>query len=131
MSKTNLYKEIDSLITAIATLANFSSVVVCTDGGLLVASTGEGADPDQLAALTSLFDDIVTRSCRDLELDLVDEVTMLDPKWGRLVVRPLNLEGETRFFVVVRVKPRATWRANTNTLMKRLRALLIPLQAGE
>lgn len=128
MSNKSIYKQIDALITAIGTLASFSSIVVCTDGGLVVASTGDGADPEQLAALTSLFDDIVTRSRRDLDMNIVDEVTLLDPGWGRVVVRPLNLEGETRFFVVVRVPSKSTWRAHTNTLTKRLQPMLEPLQ---
>ena len=104
-----------------------TSALVCTDSGLLVASEGHGVDPDQLAGLTSLFDDILMRSRRDLSLGDIDEVTLLDPEWGRCVVRPLNLTGEPRFFLVVRVGSRDPWRANTNKLRRRLSAVLGPL----
>lgn len=108
-----------------------TSALVCTDSGLLVASEGHGVDPDQLAGLTSLFDDILMRSRRDLSLGDIDEVTLLDPVWGRCVVRPINLTGEPRFFLVVRVDAKATWRAHTNKLRRQLIALLVPLVDDE
>jgi hypothetical protein len=107
--------------------AGYEVGLVCTDEGLLVAASDEEIGAEELAGLVSLFDDIVLRARRDLSMGRIDEVTMLDPDRGRLVVRPLLLSGRQRFFLVVRLPTRATWRRTTNLLGRRLAGLLAPL----
>lgn len=110
---------ITDLLEEVNLESGFSMSLVCTEAGLLIASAGDGADEDQLAGLTSLFDDIVVRAKRDVGLDVIDEVTLLDPVWGRCVVRPLPVQGEYgRLFLVVRVDARSTWRRYTNKLRR-------------
>lgn len=112
---------ISELLEEVNVESEFSMSLVCTDAGLLIAASGEGADEDQLAGLTSLFDDIVVRARRDVGLGAIDEVTLLDPVWGRCVVRPLPIEGGFgRLFLVVRVGPRSTWRRYTNKLRREI-----------
>ena len=75
---------------------------------------------EQLAGLTSLFDDIVVRARRDLALEWVDEVTLFDPSTGRFVVWRVPIDGSPRFFLVLQVPARSTWRKHSNKLIKEL-----------
>lgn len=124
-----LQEKLNALLRQLADEAGYSVALVCTDEGLLVASADDDLDSEELAGLTGLFDDIVTRAQRDLSMQRVDEVTMLDPGRGRLVVRPLAMQGPQRFFLVVRVPHRSTWRRNTNRLGRALVDLLGPMAA--
>jgi len=116
--------DVEQVLQALNRSGDYPLSLVCTDEGLLIASAGSGMDSDQLAGLTSLFDDIVTRAHRDLEMGRVDEVTLLGAGHGRLVVRPLVLHGALRFFLVLQADPGATWRRNTNRACVALRAPL-------
>ncbi len=119
-----LSPRISGLLEKVNEEAGFTMSLVCTDAGLLIASAGDGADEDQLAGLTSLFDDIVVRAQRDAGFDVIDEVALLDPRWGRCVVRPLPVDGEMgRLFLVVRVDARGTWRRATNRLRRSIVSL--------
>lgn len=112
---------ISNLLEEVNAESDFSLSLVCTDAGLLIAAAGDGADEDQLAGLTSLFDDIVVRANRDVGLGTIDEVTLLDPVWGRCVVRPLPIEADFgRLFLVVRVGPKNTWRRYSNKLRREI-----------
>jgi len=124
-----LQVQMNTLLVDLAQVAGFEQALVCTDEGLLVAASSEEVDTVELAGLTSLFDDIVLRARRDLHMPRVDELTMLDPDRGRMVVRPLDLQGTQRFFLVVRVPARATWRRHTNQVGRQLARLLQPLAA--
>jgi len=121
---------INGLLSATNTLSGFPWSLVCTETGLLVASSGADDLGEVAAGLTSLFDDIVARAERDLAFEGVDELTVLDNKRGRFVVRTLlsNDDGE-RLFLVVLVPRSKTWRRATNQLSKRLIPLLEPLIA--
>ncbi len=121
-----LQEQMNGLLRELVADAGYSLALVCTDEGLLVASSTDDFDSEELAGLTGLFDDIVLRAQRDLHMERVDEVTMLDPGRGRLVVRPLRIDGPQRFFLVVRIPARATWRRNTNRLGRTLVGLLQP-----
>lgn len=125
-----LEQRITRLLHEVNTEAGYPLSLVCTDQGLLVASSGDHFSSEQLAGLTSLFDDIVVRARRDLDSGWVDEVTLLDPERGRLVVRPLPLEGNPRFFLVLQIPRRATWRRNTNRLTRKLARWLSSLVEG-
>lgn len=125
---SGLEQEITGLLKATNMLDGFPWSLVCTESGLLVASSGDEAASEIAAGLTSLFDDILLRASRDLGFGGVDEFTILDPKAGRFVVRPL-IEGANRdrLFLVVLVPRSKTWRRATNQLSKRLIPLLEPL----
>ena len=112
--------EIACLLAEVNTSARFPLSLVCDDAGLLVAAAGEGADEEQLAGLASLFDDIVVRAHRDVGLTEIDEVSMFDRVWGRCVVRPLLPPPAGRFFLVVQVAPRGTWRRYSNKLKREI-----------
>ena len=99
--------------------------LICTDQGLLIASDGNLGSDEALAGFTSLFDDIVIRARRDLGRDHIDEITLLDQKLGRLVIRPILSEGADRLMLVVAMPADASWRRNTTSLTKRLRQLLV------
>lgn len=122
-----LQEQMNGLLREQVREAGYDVGLVCTDEGLLVAASDEEVGAEELAGVVSLFDDIVHRARRDLAMGRIDEVTMLDPDRGRLVVRPLALEGSQRFFLVVRLPARATWRRTTNLLGRRLAGLLTPL----
>lgn len=107
----------------------FPVSLVCTDGGLLVAAAGTGGVEDDLAALASIFDDVVARAARDLAMSAVDELALRDPRVGRYVVRPLGGGGATRMFLVVHVPRGASWRRTTNRLCLRLEGELAELLA--
>ncbi len=101
--------------------------LVCTDQGLLLASSGEMLRSEVTAGLTSLFDDIVARAARDLDLLQVDELTLSDAAAGCIVVRPLTCEAAAvRLFLVVQVPRGGSWRRNTNLIVRRLLAILRP-----
>lgn len=112
--------KITMVLESANTLAGFEMSLLCNDSGLLLAVAGDGADEEQIAALTALFDDIVTRAQRDLGMPMIDEVTMLDATWGRCVIRPLAVEGTDRLFLVVRVPAKSTWRRYTNILRRQI-----------
>lgn len=112
--------EIASLLAKVNASAGFPMSLVCDDSGLLLAVAGEGADEEQLAGLTSLFDDIVMRAHRDVGLTEIDEVSMFDRVWGRCVIRPLLPTSAGRFFLVVQVSPSGTWRRYSNQLKREI-----------
>ena len=116
---------IDQLLRETNELGGYPGSLVCTDSGLLVAAHGDTGD-EELAGFTALFDDVVSRATRDLNLHQVDEVAVRDQERGRLVVRPVNV-GTHRFFLVVWVPRKRTWRRYTNRLVKQLREVLAPL----
>lgn len=119
MGTVGLEQRITAQLAETLEEAGYLRGLVCTDQGLLVASAGgDELTSAELAGLTSLFDDIVMRARRDLGSTWVDEVTLLEPDRGRMVVRPLPLPGTPRFFLVLQVPPRATWRRHTNRLVR-------------
>lgn len=103
-----------------------SRALVCTHEGLLVASAGDdvGGVQERLAALTSLFADIVARAERDLSMGAVDEVTLLDGRRGRVVIRPLWSRMGVAMFLVVELPRAAVWRRCTGALALDLRRVL-------
>ncbi|MCC6623632.1 MAG: hypothetical protein IT385_20410 [Deltaproteobacteria bacterium] len=119
-------------------LGGYRGSIVCTEQGLLVASAGDVRSDEALAGFASLFDAIVVRAGRDLELHAVDEVTLLDARAGRLVIRPLPVgraaadeppvaeptagasEPLPRLFLVLWMRADATWRRNTTRLVASL-----------
>ncbi len=127
MSESGLSAQITQLLTATTMLGGYTSATVCTHDGLVVATSGSSDVAEQTAAVVSLFDDVLVRATRDLAFSAVDEVTLLDPDNDRMVIRPISLSAGPPFFLVVRVPRKASWRRNTNQLLKRLMPLLEPL----
>lgn len=127
MRGRGIHAHIASLLQATNTLGGYEMSLVCTEQGLPVSSAGAGLDSDELAAFTSLFDNIVQRAQRDLGFKAVDELTLLDPGRGRFVIRPLELSQRTRMFLVVQMDPKKTWRRYTNQLASELLKALAPL----
>ena len=125
-----LEQQITRMLASANAEAGYALSLVCTEQGLLVASDGDHWSSEQLAALTSLFDDIVVRAQRDLDAHFVDEVTLLDPSSGRIVVRQVPLAGSPRFFLVLRIPTRARWRRDTNRMVRQLADWLAPLVEG-
>lgn len=125
---------LEERVTALLERANaeggFPMSLVCTDDGLLVAAAGEHSLGDDLAALASIFDGVVTRAVRDLGIPVVDELAMRAPGFGRLVLRPLTVRAEGRMFLVVQVPPSSNWRRTTNRLCTELLAELSGLGAA-
>lgn len=124
-----LERKITALLAAANREGAFPMSLVCTDQGLLVAAAGEVALGDDLAALASIFDDVVTRARRDLAMPSVDELALRDPAVGRLVLRPLAMADGGRMFLVVQVPAAAPWRRTTNRLCAQLQAELAGLGA--
>lgn len=119
--------EITALLAAMNAEGRYPMSLVCTDQGLLIAAAGEPLRSEIVAGITCLFEDIVTRAARDLELDRVDEISVSDAAVGHLVVRPLAWsERQVRLFLVVQVPRAQTWRRNTNRLARKLLAILRP-----
>jgi len=128
---TGLSQQITALLQATTALGGYPAAFVCTHDGLVVAAAGDGDLAEMTAAVVSLFDDVLVRAKRDLSFTEVDEVALLDPQRGRLVIRPLPVEGSSAFFLVVQVPKKASWRRNTNVLRSRLMPILAPLAQGE
>lgn len=123
--------EITQLLQGTTALGGYTSAFVCTSDGLVVAAAGDPDIAEYTAAVVSLFDDVLHRAQRDLQFERVDEVALLDPGRGRLVIRPLEVSDASPFFLVVQVPKGARWRRNTTVLMKRLLPILEPLARGE
>jgi len=126
MTAPGLQLTLESLLAEMNLAGGYPASLVCTDDGLLVASAGETLADEEIAGFTALFDDVVHRAHRDLDLCDIDEVALRDAKRGRLVIRPVYVESR-RFFLVVRVPSRCTWRRYTNRVCAQLPALLAPL----
>jgi len=122
---------VTSLLRATNRAGGYPASLVCTEEGLLVASAGTGFDDELFAGFTALFDDLVTRADRDLGLNAIDDVSILDARWGRFIIRPLLTGYTPRMFLVGRVAHRASWRRNTSRLCSRLNAALRPLAQQE
>ena len=123
-----LEARVEGVLADMCAAAGFSLALVCTDDGLPIAASGADLDIEHLSGLTSLFDDILIRAVRDLRLPSVDEVALRTPRLGRTVVRPLELTGEPRLFLVVRVPPGRSWRRATTRASRLLEPMLAPLQ---
>ena len=121
---TNPAATVASVLEKLNAAGSHYMSLVCTDEGLLLGSAGDEATGEAVAGFTSLFDDIVRRAERDADMTRVDEVTLLDPRRGRLIIRPIDLEGGSRFFLVVRLPTSGTWRRNTSVACTELRPLL-------
>jgi predicted regulator of Ras-like GTPase activity (Roadblock/LC7/MglB family) len=126
MGDQTLEERISALLSATNDAGGYTGSCVCTADGLVVASAG--GDAEDTAAVVSLFDDVMIRARRDLGFSGVDEVALLEPGAGRLVIRPLDMGAEV-LFLVVSVPARRTWRRHTNTLRRQLQPLLEPLVA--
>jgi predicted regulator of Ras-like GTPase activity (Roadblock/LC7/MglB family) len=114
MAGAGLEREVTAVLDEMNRRGGYSVALICTDDGLLIAASGDHVTSEELAGVTSLFDDIVVRSERDLGARHVDEVTVLDPGVGRLIVRRLPIGADRRFFMVVRAPVRASWRRLTS-----------------
>ncbi len=131
MPATGLEAKITAILRGMNAAGRYPMALVCTERGLLIASAGEIMHAEAVAGLTSLFDDIVLRARRYLELAAIDEISLSDPKIGRFVVRPLTRDHDPRLFLVVQVPHDRPWRKNTNAAARELLALLRPLLATE
>ncbi len=115
------------LLADMNAIGGYPMSLVCTSQGLLIAASGEALRSEITAGLTSLFDDIVARAARDLELLHVDELTLSDSSAGYTIVRPLMHDAaQLRLFLVVQVPRGGTWRRNTNLVVRKLLAILRP-----
>lgn len=108
--------------------SGFGRVMVCTAEGLPVASTGDDAGVERLAAVTSLFEEVLVRGQRDLEMKQVGELTLLDDQGFRLIVRPMFVGNGGGMFLVVEAPRSVTWRRATARLGAALEQCLAPLQ---
>lgn len=127
MAEQGLQAQVTALLERCNAEGGYESSLVCTDRGLVIASAGGGVDEEDTAAFTSLFDDVVLRARRDIGFRIVDEVTLLDPGRGRVVIRPIPLSAGVSFYLVVSVPTDKSWRRNTNRLCKELPLVLSPL----
>lgn len=121
--------EIRRLLLATNTLGGFTLSFVCTEQGLLVASSSQSDGAEIAAGLTSLFNDIAIRAVSDLGLPAVDELTLVGGD-DRFVVRPIPGVGGLRLYLVAVVPRDRTWRQHTNTLSRRVTDLVGPLRAA-
>ncbi|MCA9491196.1 MAG: hypothetical protein KC621_14800 [Myxococcales bacterium] len=126
MSSDGFQGRVTTLLQANNATGPYLMSLVCTAQGLVVASAGDAIAEEDVAAFTSLFDDIVRRAVRDLHFQRVDEVTLLDPGRGRTIIRPLAMGAGVPFFLVVRAEPRISWRRNTSRLVTELQQELTP-----
>lgn len=126
MSSDGFQGRVTTLLKANNTTGPYLMTLVCTAQGLVVASAGDAIAEEDVAAFTSLFDDIVKRAVRDLHFQRVDEVTLLDPGRGRTIIRPLAIGRGVPFFLVVRAEPKVSWRRNTSRLASELQQELEP-----
>ncbi len=135
MSAPGVDVQITALLTGMNTLGGYPMSLVCTDQGLLIAASGPPLRSEIIAGLTSLFDDIVGRATRDLELQHIDEITLSDGAAGRLVIRPISRpEASVRLFLVAQVPKDAAWRRNTSVVARKLlllRPWLVPTPPGD
>lgn len=131
MDHNDLEQKLTMLLAGTNALAGYPLSLVCTEQGLLIASSGEEVTAEIAAGLTSLFNDIVLRADRDLGMSQVDELTLLDGGDRRIIIRPLPLHSDPRLYLVLTAPKKASWRQNTNTLTKRVSALVAPLYAVE
>lgn len=114
--------QITELLVAANERGGFPMSLLSTEQGLLVASTGSQPRlQTQVAALTALFDDVVCRSSRDLDLLQIDELTIRDGQLGRIVVRPVQTP-VSRMFLVVSVPRGCAWRRVTTQLVRNIEA---------
>ncbi len=129
MGDRSLHQSVSTLLREHNQRGGYSFTLLCTEEGLPLASDGEGPDAEVLSAVASLFDEVVLRALRDLNLRTVEELTLLDPGRGRYVVRPLKA-GEARMFLVVLMAPRLPWRRNLHLLCADLEKYLARLDPG-
>lgn len=124
-----LQVRVTRLLEASLRTGGFSFAMVCTDRGLPIAVSGGSVGDEELAALVAIFEDVVERFERDLGRAEVDELTVLDRKLGRLVVRPIEPAPDTRLYVVIDADRNSRWRRNTNELCRLLTLELAELCA--
>lgn len=131
--KVGAERRISRLLNDVCRAGGLTRALVCTHEGLLVANAEEPdtSVQERLAALTALFADIVTRARRDLHMDAVDEVTLLDANRGRVVIRPLGEKARLQMFMVVDLPRAASWRRTTNALVSSINEILDESYAEE
>lgn len=127
MPSRGVWRTITDLLVEMSARGGYPLALVCTEQGLLIAAAGEHPRSEAVAGLTGLFDDIALRVARDLELGDVDEFTVCTDRGGRMVVRSLGGDQRPRIFLVVQVPSHRTWRRNTATIARKIRAILRPL----
>jgi len=124
MSGSRPQQRIASLLEEVARQGSYEEILVTTgDGFPIASSSGDYVASENLAGVCALFDDVVERTERDLGMARVDELTVVDGRRGRLVIRPVPFVSDQRLFVVVRLNVRGTWRRNTNQLCRDLARL--------
>ncbi len=130
MSSIGLESQITTLLTGMNAMGDYPMSLLCSEQGLLLASAGELAQSETVAGLTSLCNDIVLRAVRDLNFVGVDEITLVDRRLGRFVIRPLPHAVDPRLYLVVAVPRHRSWRRNTSIASKKLDKLMAPLLSG-
>ena len=128
---TGIEQKLSNLLRQANKAGDYRASLVCTEQGLLVAAAGDTTGMDDVAALAALFDEVLLRARAHLGMQGVDEVTVRDPRVGRLVIRPIGEAASTRMFLAVSVPPGRSWRRVTTTLCGELGRELSVLGAKE
>ena len=123
---------ITGLLADMNAIGGYPMSLVCTSQGLLIAASGEALRSEITAGLTCLFDDIVARAARDLELLHVDELTLSDSSAGYTIVRPLMHDAaQLRLFLVVPGPRGGARRRNPHRGVSKQRALQRPWRSAQ
>lgn len=118
----HLEQELTAILSRFAQLHRFSSLLIASADGLVIAKSERSKQESVLAALAALCDGVCARVRRESILTSVDEITLRARDGGRLTIRDFS-DLDEQFLLIVS-SPRAISRSMTDEVIRECGASL-------
>ena len=118
----HLEAQLTAILDALVTSGGMDALMIGSDDGLLVAQSSSASKGEILAAISSLFEQTVSRAQREGLVSRVEEMTLRGFAGEQLIVR--YFPGLPRFFLIAYAARKCTYRRTTNLALRRCGDLL-------
>ncbi len=114
---------LQEVLYAMNEAGGFQAAVLTCPEGLPIAAIPASYEGDATAAIVALFRRVSNQVRNQLEMAMVDELTVLDHRRIRLVCRYL-IVGERELILAVMIPPGRPYRRVTNRAIRQIKELL-------
>lgn len=123
MIKLDHHAGLTHTLQELAAQGQFEAVVLVGEEGLPLAIGSSGYSAETVAAMVALVKSHVQRTQMELELGILDEVSIVAEDKVRLVCRYFSVGAEALTLAVM-VPPHQSYRHLTNQAIKKIKAML-------
>lgn len=118
----HLERQLTAILDELVAAGGMEALMIGSDEGLLVAQSSSASKGVVLAAISSLFEQTVTRAQREGLVAGVEEMTLRGFAGEQIIVR--YFPGLQHFFLIAYSARKCTYRRTTNTALRRCGELL-------